>query len=171
MNIVQEILREHSRTMRDKIVGYVGRSPSRFAELVKVFMAGPYRVTQRAAWPLSFCVEQHPALIKPHLKALIQNLGKPGQHASVKRNTIRLLQFIDIPKALRGAAANVCFKFLADTREPIAVRVFCMTVLANLSKAEPGLKQEVRLLIEDQLPSASAAMRSRANKILKELKD
>ena len=157
--------------MCDRVVTYVGNNPGRFKELVAVFLGGPYRVTQRSGWPLSCCVEKHPDLIRPYIRTLIKNLDRPGQHVAVKRNTIRLLQFIDIPKSERGIAAEVCFKFLADNREPIAVRAFSMTVLANLARLEPGLKQEVRILIEDQIPYASAGILARARKVLKELKE
>ena len=52
MNILQEVLREHSKAMCDRVVRYVGKSPARFAEVVSVFLKGPYRVAQWAAWPL-----------------------------------------------------------------------------------------------------------------------
>ena len=107
MNIVWEVLREHSKAMTYRIVTYVGNDPDRFGELVKAFLEGPYRVTQRSGWPLSYCVEHHPKLIRPHLRRIIKNLETPGLHDSVKRNTIRLLQFIDVPKSLQGAVAQV----------------------------------------------------------------
>lgn len=166
MNIVREVLRSHSKAMRDRVVTYVGNSPRRFEELVNAFLKGPYRVTQRSAWPLSYCVEKHPNLIKPHLKRIIRNLESPGLHVAVKRNTIRLLQFIEIPKSSQGAAVGICFKFLSDPKEPIAVRVFSMTVLANIARKRPDIGRELKLIIEDQLPYASAAFASRARKVL-----
>ncbi len=68
MNLVETIKKEHSSAQRDKIVNYVGSNPKRFAELVEVYLKGPYRITQRSAWPLSYCIHPHPELIKPHLK-------------------------------------------------------------------------------------------------------
>lgn len=171
MNIVQEVLKEHSKAMCDRVVSYVGRSPERFEQLVTVFLKGPYRVTQRAGWPLSYCVEHNPDLISPHLKKIIKNLDTPGLHDSVKRNTVRLLQFIDIPKSLQGAVAWVCFEFLANPKEPVAVRVFSMSVLANITRKQPALRNELRIIIEDQLPYATAGFMSRARAVLKELKD
>lgn len=167
MNLVKEILRDHSKAQCTKIRNYVGRNPERFAGLVSVFLAGPYRVTQRAAWPLSYCVEDHPELVKPHLRKLLSNLGKPGLHDAVKRNTVRLLQYIDVPKSLQGMAVEKCTRYLADPGEAIAVRVFSMTVLANIAQQQPDLKAEIRILIEDQLPYATAAFRARARKVLK----
>ena len=65
MNLVETITNEHSKAQCDKIVKYIGCDRSRFAQLVKVFLSGPYRITQRAAWPLSYCVELHPELVRP----------------------------------------------------------------------------------------------------------
>ena len=170
MNLLNEVLREHSRPQMLKIVQYVGTDPEKFEELVHLFLTGPYRVTQRAAWPLSNCVELHPELVKPHLNKLITFLGKSGEHDSVKRNTLRFLQFISIPKSLQGKTADLCFQFLCNTKEPVAIRVFAMTVLANLAKENPELKNEIIPIIEDQMPYGSAGFVSRGKKLLKQLK-
>lgn len=169
MNLGKEILKEHSKKQRDRIVAFIGNDKRRFSILVSVFLSGPYRITQRASWPLSTVVEHHPKLLKPHLKKIIINLKKPGLHVAAKRNTIRLLQFIEIPKSLQGMVADLCFSFLQNPQEAIAVKVFSMTVLAQIAKKQPGLKNELSIIMEDQLPFAGPAYRSRARKILREL--
>ncbi len=169
MNIVQELLREHSKAATSRITEYVGSNPRRFARLVEVYLAGPYRITQRAAWPLGNCVEQYPRLLKPHFLEILKAAQAPGIHDSVKRNTVRLLQFVEIPTKYQGKVADLCFRFLLDKREPIAVRAFSMTVLANLSQVQQVLQQELRIVIEDQLPYGSPGFVSRARKILKGL--
>jgi hypothetical protein len=105
------------------------------------------------------------------LRKLISHLKKPDLRNAVKRNTIRLLQFISVPKPLEGVISQICFDFLQNRKEPIAVRVFSMTVLANLVEKQPGLKSELRIIIEDELPYGSAGFLSRGKKILKKLKD
>jgi hypothetical protein len=170
MNLLKLILKEHSKATTSKIVGYIGSDEARFASLVKIFMQGPYRVTQRAAWPISYCVQNHPELIKGHLEKMIDFADQPGVHDAVKRNTIRLLQFVAIPRNLQGKVFDFCFRSLANAREPIAVRVFSMTVLSHLAKENPELKNEIIPLIEDQLPFASAGFRSCGTRVLKELK-
>src|SRR5258705_5320496 len=102
MNLEEVILKEHSKKQCDKVVAYVGSSSSRFSQLVNLFLSGPYRITQRAAWPLSCCVENNPKLIEPHLKKILNYTLKPGVHDAVKRNVVRLLQFIDVPLRLQG---------------------------------------------------------------------
>jgi hypothetical protein len=170
MNLVKLILYEDSKPQMEKISRYVGKDPKRFAELIDVFLAGPYRVTQRASWPLSSIVEHNPMLIKPHLKTILGYLSKETEHVAVRRNILRLLQFIKIPRSFQSTTINLCFNFLGNPREPIAVRVFAMTVLANLAKENPDLKNEIIMVIEDQLPYGSAGFLSRGRKILKELK-
>jgi hypothetical protein len=170
MDLRKEILKEHSMTWRDRIIAYVGTNKKRFADLIDVYLAGPYRVTQRASWPISCCVEQHPELIEPHYKKLLAFVIKPGVHVAVRRNTMRLLQFVDIPKKFHGHVAEICFNFLNDKKETVAVQVFAMTVLANLAKHEPDLANELRTIIEDRLPYATAGFRSRASKVLKALR-
>lgn len=170
MNLLKIIAKEHSARQRDKIVTYVGADAVRFAELVKVFLEGPYRITQRASWPLSVCVERHPELARPHLRKLLQTLQK-NTHDAVRRNILRLLQFIEIPVPLQGTTANVCFEFLQDVKQPIAVRVFAMTVLSNIAERQPELRRELVVIIEDQLPYGSAGFLSRGRKILARFKD
>jgi hypothetical protein len=170
MNILQMLIREHSKAMCNKIVKYVGDSEERFGELIGIFLKGPYRVTQRAAWPLSCCVEQHPELIGPHLKGIIRNLDKPGLADAVKRNTLRLLQFVTVPPSLQADAVNRCFAFLHDRKQPIAVKIFSMTVIANISKSRPDLRKELAIAIEDQLPHGSAGFINRGTRILRELR-
>ncbi len=71
MNLVKALQDPQSKAVCDQVIAYVGVNAERFKDLVNVFLAGPYRVTQHAAWPLTYCVEHHPELIKPHLRKLI----------------------------------------------------------------------------------------------------
>ncbi len=164
------IKKEHSKAHCNKIVNFLGKDPKRFKNLIDAFLTGPYRITQRAAWPLSYCVELHPELIKPHLKRVLKYAKKPDVHDAVKRNIIRLLQFIEIPKSMQGVVVDVCFTFLKNPKESVAIRIFAITVLTNLSNILPELKNELIPIIEDQLPYGSAGFISRGRKALLELK-
>jgi len=168
MDLKRAILQRHSKAKATEIADYVGNNGPRFKELVEVYLAGPYRITQRAAWPLSICVERYPDLINPHLKRILDYLGTPGIHDAVKRNIIRLLQFVKIPKQYHGWVADICFNYLQQ-KEPVAIKVFSMTVLGYIIMNEPDLKRELRIIIQDQLPFASSAFISRAKKVLKEI--
>jgi hypothetical protein len=169
MNLEKEILKEHSKAQRDRIVRYVGHDAARFATLLELFLKGDYRVTQRASWPLGIVGEHHPTLLAPHLRKIITNLDKAGLPDAVKRNTIRMLLYSGIPKSLEGKLTDRCFTFLQDPKESIVVHVFAMMMLSRIVKKEPDLKNELRIIIEDKLQYGSPAFRSRGLKTLREL--
>ena len=168
MNLREEILKEHSKKQTLKVANYIGNDKKRFAELMHLFFANQYRVTQRAAWIVSNCFQKYPELLNTYLKPMIKNLEKENLHDAVKRNTLRILQFVSISKDLQGIAFENCMNLFVNTEEPIAVKVFAMTVLANICKHEPDLKNELKIAIEEQLPYGSPGFKSRANKVLKE---
>jgi hypothetical protein len=168
MDLHQLLRSEHSKKQTDRIVRYIGDDAARFAVLMELFFKGEYRITQRAAWPLSYCVRAHPALIGPYFKPLLDNLARKDIHVAVTRNTVRLLQDVDIPKRYHGRVMSTCFDFIQSPETPIAVKAFSLTILANLSAQYPEIRAELRLIIEEQWEHATPAFRSRAKKILKD---
>ena len=166
MDIRAALLKEHSKEQTLKIVHYIGENKARFALLMDLFLNDEYRVTQRAAWVVGHTAEKNPQLFQPYLQVLIENLQK-SVHDAIKRNTLRVLQDIDIPEDLLGLAAEICFSFLDDPKEPVAVRVFSMTVCYNICVKEPDLSNELKLIIEDHLPHGSAGFKSRGKRTLK----
>jgi hypothetical protein len=168
MNLFEMLLAEHSKKQCDKIVKYIGSDKNRFAELMQLFFKGEYRVTQRAAWPMSYCVRKYPALIQPYFNRLINNLRKKGLHDSVVRNTVRILQDVDIPKKFHGKLMSTCFDFLQSNDIPVAIKAFSLTILGNFSKVYPEIYPELKLIIEERWEHETAAFRSRARKILKQ---
>ncbi|EAY30040.1 hypothetical protein [Microscilla marina] len=166
MNIEDELIRENSKENALAIANYIGADPHRFAQLMALFLQGESLVVQRAAWVLSKCADQYPELLTPHLKSMIENLQGEEVPVAVQRNALRVLQNVEVPEALLGTLAEVCFKYMEDPKAAIAVKVFAMTNLYNVTQKEPALANELKLLIKYQLPYASAGFKSRANKIL-----
>jgi hypothetical protein len=166
MNIHEALLAEHSKRQTAAIVKFIGDNPVRFAELMTAFFDGPYRVTQRASWPMGNCVELHPELIDPHLARLLRELDRDNLHNAVRRNILRLLQFVDLPKRFYGRVFSRCIEFLDDPKEMIAVRVFAMTVAAQIAKSEPDLMKEVCLVAGKYVDDGSPGFRARARMVL-----
>jgi hypothetical protein len=169
MDLRQAILKEHSKANCNRIVKWVGDSQKRFDELFTLFIGDEYRVVQRAAWPLSYCSINHPELIQEHFSKLLKNLEKPNLPVAVKRNTVRLLQHITIPKRFHGTVMDLCFGYIASVDETVAVKAFSLTILQNLSRQYPEIKNELKLLIEERWDHETVAFRTRAKKILKEI--
>ena len=166
MNIREALLEVHSKAQATKIAVHVGNDPERFAELM-TYMLGPvYRLSQRAAWPVSYCIERHPTLIKPYWGKLAQQLERDDAHVAVRRNVARLLQFVEIPKRYQGRIFDACYNLLADSNETVAVRVFAMTVAAKIATNEPELMEELRMIATKYPQAATAGFRARARRVL-----
>jgi hypothetical protein len=168
MSFREELLKEHSKRHTVYLMKKIGPNQASFDVLIGLFLGDEYRVTQRASWVVSHCIDEYPWLIENHLRAIIENLQKPV-HVAVKRNTLRILQFIDIPEDLMGLTADLCFSFLNSGKETIAVKIFAMTVLFNIVKKYPELDYELKISIEEQMPFGSGGFKSRGKKILKAL--
>ncbi|MFI5152016.1 MAG: hypothetical protein ACHQET_01700 [Chitinophagales bacterium] len=167
MNIREKLLEEHSRKIRDEIVRYIAHDKKKFAELMDLFFHAEYRINQRAAWPMSSCVQKYPDLIIPYLKPLIQQLTKKGKHDSVKRNTVRILQDIAIPQKFHGRLMKICFDFIQSNETPAAIKAFSLRILENMARTYPEIIRELKLIVQERWDHESAAFRSRGRKILK----
>ena len=169
MDLRETILEEHSRAQSNKIIKWVGNDKARFAELVKLFLTDEYRVVQRAAWPMSDIGIKHPGLVKFYLGKFVKLLSNKEKHPAVSRNILRIMQFIDLPSKYHGEVVNICFEFLIKSEYPIAFKAFAMTVLANITKKEPELKRELKIVIEEMMKEGSPGIRARGRMVLKEL--
>ncbi len=150
------------------IVDYIGKDKVRFANLMNLFFSNDNRLSQRSAWVMSHCVDKNTALIIPYIDKLVKNLYVTNDDAT-KRNTLRILQLVDIPESLWGEVLEKCFEYLESNNEAIAIRAFSMTVAYNISQYIPEIKPELKGLIEEIIIYGSAGLRSRGNTILKKL--
>ena len=164
MNLRDTILEKHSKDQMLRIVAYVGNDKRKFDELMQLFFEDEYRVSQRASWAVSHCIQKNPLFAKKYLPLMLDNLKNPV-HDAVVRNTIRILQLVEIPANLHAQVMDICYQLVSTHTTPVAIKAFSITVLSNLSQIYPELKNELKTLMEDQLPTASPAIISRAKRI------
>jgi hypothetical protein len=166
MNMKEEILREHSKAHCLRVAAHACTSKENFTELMKCFMSDDYRLAQRAAWSVSWAARKKPAMIVPHIKTLVAALEKKNVHDAVIRNSLRVLEAVDIPERFHGKIMNACFGFITAPGKPVAFKAFSLTILERLAKIYPEIRQELKLLIEENWDTETAAFRSRGKKIL-----
>jgi hypothetical protein len=167
MTFAERIPERYSQLEFKPIIKWIGGSEERFAELMEVFFNGNTRQNQYAAGLMIHCIDKWNYLLTPYIEKLILNLQKPNLHDAIKRNTVRVLQDVEIPEHLHGTMADIAFGYLQNPSEAIAIKVFSMTILDNLTQKYPELKEELHFILEAQMPFQSAGFRSRAGKILK----
>jgi hypothetical protein len=166
-----QILKENSRANNELVKNWVGDDSGKLKQLMQLFLNDEYRVVQRAAGMISLIAEDHPLMIQSWLPQMIEKASQTSASAAIKRNVVRLMQFMKIPIDIQGEAMNLCFRLLADPKETVAVQCFSMTVLFNLSKTYPEIRPELKMIIEDHLQhQVTAGFLARAQKILACLK-
>lgn len=169
MDIRAEVLKEHSKKQVLKIAAWIGNDEDRFRQFLFVFLNDEYRVVQRISWVLCAVAEEHPNLVEKNIGRIVKKLDEKDIHVAVKRNVIRVLQFLKIPVKHRARVFDHCINYIADPNETIAVRCFAMTVAAKITKQYPDLlgelEQTITLLKKDSTPG----LKARAKKVLKDL--
>ena len=155
-----------SKNNAERIAQYACSSKENFAELVDCFTSSNKRLAQVAGYSLNKAVKLKPELVKPHLKVILAQLDRNDVHGAVIRNAVNILELIDIPEKYHGAVMNKSFAFIEDPSAEIAVRASSLTVLFNLSKNYPEIRDELKLIIESKWDTETAAFKSRGRKIL-----
>jgi hypothetical protein len=77
---------------------------------------------------------------------------------------------MDVPEEYEGVLYDQCLKDLSNPKTATAIKVFGMTVAANIAQKYPEMHEELALSIEQQIPYSSVGYASRARKLLKRLR-
>lgn len=166
MDIAAALKNEHSKTQTMRIVRHIGSDPEKFKQLIDIFFNSEYRMVQRAAWPVNFCAQNRPELVLPYLNKCLDLLADRQAHSAVRRNVVRLLQYVEIPEELLGKVYSLCIDLIDDMNEPVAVRAFAITVATRIAKTEPALIAELQMVVNKHIPHTTIAFRKRAREIL-----
>ena len=171
MNIRDALLKEeiHTKVQALAIAHHSCASDTNFNELMACFLSNDHRVAQRAARSVSWTSKEKPEMVLPYIGVLVQQMQRKDVHPAIVRNSLRILEKISIPEAFHGEVMDTCFSFVESPQTPIAIKAFALTTLFNLSKIYPEIKQELILIIENQIDNGSPAFKSRAKKILQQL--
>jgi len=144
----------------------IGDDDAEFGLLMDIVLHGREPVTQRAAWAMDVCIETYPRLLSPYVETLIEALPRFGNNG-VRRQVVKALAVREIPEEFKGRVADLCFCWMQSSETPVAIKVHCMQILANIAAHHPDLAGELRIVINEQIPRNSAGFASRGRKILK----
>jgi len=165
---LKELLGGSQISMGKKDFGRViGSSPDKYVELVNLALSKDMPACWRAAWVMDHLSELHPPLPEIHIKRLWDNIH--DQPNGVKRSTLRMLVRYEIPEEQQGVATDLCLDWLVKESVPVAIKVFSMEILLNITREYPELKEEFIAILEDQMPHNSAGYKARAVKVIKSM--
>ena len=107
-------------------------------------------------------------LLKPYKRELLGLLAEADQ-IELRWHLATMVPRLSLTGAERQRAAAALLRYLED-RSSI-VKTFALQGLVDLARKEPNLLVPATQALEQSLLSGTAAMRARARKLLKELKN
>jgi len=140
-----------------------------FGQIFQLIFSQDKRLAWRSCWIIDSASEEFPDLLIDKIPKIITGL-LTTKYSSLKRHFTRILCRYKIPEEYLGAVVNQSFELLLPT-EPVAVRMFAMQLLFNISQELPDLKGELICVLEDLVEEGgSAGFINRSGKLLRKLR-
>ena len=136
MNIREELLKYQvqSKEQALRISDYANASCEHFQELMNCFLSEDVTLAQRAAWSVSWAAQKNPEIVQPHIGSLVNQLGRKDVHNAVIRNSVRVLENLDIPDEFHGEILDACFNFTDFRQRTCIILCFCYLDTSVLHK-------------------------------------
>lgn len=129
-------------------------------------ISGEERNAINSSWILTHAYEEFPEMMNEEsAKKLIEHLKKV-KLGTIKRNIIRIFQFVDVPNQ-RAEIFYLMLDFFSRREEDIAVRAFALTCLEVQIQHFPEAIIEIMYIIEAEEEWASPAMMVRMKRFRK----
>ncbi len=168
---LEDLLIDSSRITADMAVHTIGENQALFKKVLDFALEDNNQYAMRAARVIHLTATNHPELIRPYLNKIIHALSG-FKNDGLKRSMTRILSehCTELNEESHWILIDVCFNYLMDPNEKIALKIYSMDILYNISQQYPDIKKELISCIENQLPYASAAIKSRGEKMIRILR-
>lgn len=164
---MKELLaKKASRANSYKVVSLVGNSPKLYKNLIEIIIDYECPYSEKAAWAMNHCFEENMGFFEDYFSEFTEILKDETYSDSVKRNIVRIFQFIEIPEEFHATIIDSCFQMVIKKDTAIALKAFSLGVLDKMTKRYPELQNELKSCLEDIIPNASSGLKNRAQKIL-----
>lgn len=167
---LEDLFFDSSRQTVNMAVNTIGNNPEVFKEILDFAMEDKKRFAMRAARAIQMSTAKYPELVTPYLKEIIIGMSE-FKTGGLKRSMAKMISELDwdFDEESLGILAETCFKWINDTNEEIAIKIYSQDILYRISEIYPELKNELIQTLETQLPRSSVAIKSRSMKMLKKL--
>lgn len=170
MTLIELLQLGQSRKNIDQIVEMASNDKRVFDELWKIFVSLKEPESRRAAWAIDILNEANCLVIgEEHIIQLIDNLEK-CRHDGLKRHSLRIIESHDLIAEKIGVVTSVCFNWLENPTESVAVKMYSLKILSKIAMMEPEIIRELIDLIEIQMDEATPGFRNIGYKTIIELR-
>jgi len=136
MDLKQHLKGRNLKWNWDSISEYCVKNPKSIDQIIKYCIDDEIILQQNAGAVLGKIVDIDRTILTEHFKSMLDNLDL-NPHDAVKRASMRVWQYAEIPEDLEGEIFDVDRRYVSDHNEPIAVRAFTMTVARNIFHLYP----------------------------------
>ena len=142
-----------------------------FDDIVRAIDIGSQRQQYIGSWVISRAVEIQPGIMDDNTHQICLNGIARNKEGGFRRNICRIWQFaLPDSEDLKMQVLETALNLLSDHKQDIAVRVFSITVLENLLKYYPEIKEEVGFILEREYDQATPSFIVRADRFAKAVK-
>jgi hypothetical protein len=133
-------------------------------------LAQEYPMAMRASRVVYLCAEAEPDLVKPYIDEIVEKMSSLHDQ-SVIRNFLHVFDYyVDVlSEEQLGILLRICFDFIDDSSQTIAIRTYSLKLLYLISHRVPDIKPELISIIHLHLPESDPGFYSQATKILRKL--
>jgi 8-oxo-dGTP diphosphatase len=168
------------KEMIDKMLGlkeidWISRSalenPALFMKIFDMSHSSDRKLAFHASWILTKICDLHPEIIDPYLPELV-DLLESTDNESALRSFLRIISLRDLNKLdsnKHGILTDFCFSKLRSGFSAIAIKVYSMEILYNLTLIYPELVTEFSATLIIVLEEKSGAIISRGKAIKRKL--
>ncbi len=166
MELKERFLVRPSKQKVLELVEEISENSKMLKELVDCCFIHENKVDQMAAWTLGHYAQKDGDSCKKHLPRIVKLLEK-NIHPGIKRDVLRIFEDLPIPKKIESYLYDQCLGFIIDTKIPIAVSAFGITVATKIAMAYPELKEELLYVLDSMEGYGSVAYTYRRAKSMK----
>ncbi|MCK8523534.1 adenylosuccinate lyase [Aquimarina sp. D1M17] len=184
MKSLEEVIENinHSREQRGSFANLITSRPQLLPELLQICSRVDEEVSCRAAWGLEFLCKKNIEAILPFLDELVVLVPKVYKDPAV-RPMAKIYEYLTLAyytqkkskvrqylsQTHREQMAEACFDWLI-TNQKVAPQAYSMTSLYLLGTEFDWIHPELKITLENNYSTGSAAYKARSRMILKKLK-
>ncbi len=160
-------LADSSGEERRAWIEYIVDQDIALADLVEILYCD-YKTAMRFSWIIGSLCEIDSKRVFPVVQQIFRNRERI-KIPNFDRSMAKMFYLAGIPDELEGEAVDIMFAWMLDPKILVSTKNFSLFALYNTCLNYGELKNELKVVIEDQLDKNSKDFKKRAMKVLKKL--
>lgn len=125
-------------------------------------------VSMRFIWLIGVLCELKPEIVKPAIPYFF-SVKNDVKFSNYDRSLAKMFSLCGIPKELEAEAVDMLFNWILDPAILVSTKNYSVDALLKFSENYPEIKNELKIVIEDQLSKNSVSFDKHAKRILEKI--